>query len=244
MAYEVVKTIGTRQYLYRVQSERDAQTGKRRNRWTYLGRVGSRRDVAQPRAPRPNSRLRLLEAAERLLAGGDAEAVTVDAIAAAAGLAHGTFYRYFRDRSEALQELAVHIRSSRGIADDTLLRDDVGSIDAARAGMRRWIVDKLQFTREHRATVCAWYALMASDARLSAYREERRTATLARLRGHIEVLRQRGFADFADAAATAAILVALVDGVIQASVLEHDRLDDAGIAAAAEVVERALFARF
>jgi hypothetical protein len=37
--------------------------------------------------------------------------------------------------------------------------------------------------------------------------------------------------------------MALVDGIVRASVLERDSLDDAGIAAAADIVERALFAR-
>jgi TetR/AcrR family transcriptional repressor of nem operon len=242
MAYEVVKTIGSRQYRYRVQSERDPQTGKPRNRWTYLGRVTSEHDVATVRATRPNSRLRLLDAAAELLAAGDASAVTVDAIAAAAGVAHGTFYRYFRDRSDALEQLARHIRATRMSADDELLVDDVASLEAARAGARAWIVDRLRTARAKRPALSAWYALMASDARLSAYREERRAATEARLRAHITALNARGFMRVADPAATAAMLGALIDGIIRTALLEHDQLDDAGIAAAADIVERALFA--
>jgi len=187
--------------------------------------------------------LRLLEAAERLLEAGDASAVTVDAIAAAAGVAHGTFYRYFRDRSQALEELARHIRATRAIGDDRLLRDDVTSIDAARAGVRQWLFDKLRFCREHRASVRAWHALIASDARLAAYREERSEAILSRLREHIVLLNGLGFADVADPASTAAGLIALVDGIVRSSILERDRLDDAGIVAAADIVERALFVR-
>lgn len=243
MAYEVVKTIGTRQYRYRVKSERDPQTGKVRNRWTYLGRVAGDPDIAKVRAPRPNARLRLLEGAEALLAGGDAAAVTVDAIAAAAGVAHGTFYRYFRDRSDVLQELARHIRATRGIGDDWLLRDDAASVEAARAGMRRWVSDKLRYAREQRASFCAWQALIASDARLAAFRDERRETTLTRLREHVEFLNARGFAHVAQPAAMAASLIALIDGVCRALVLERDRLDDAGITATADIVERALFAR-
>jgi AcrR family transcriptional regulator len=247
MAYEVVKTIGTRQYLYRVQSERDPVSGKLRNRWKYLGRVAAGTDPAQGdaarvRPPRPNARLRLLEAAESLLAAGDASALTVDAIAARAGVAHGTFYRYFRDRSDALEALARHIRATRGIGDDRLLRDDVASLDAARAGVRGWLIDKLRGSRERRAAFCAWYALIASDARLAAYREERRESTLARLREHIAALNAAGFARVADPAATAAGLLALVEGIVRASVLERDALDDAGITAAADIAERALFA--
>jgi TetR/AcrR family transcriptional repressor of nem operon len=243
MAYEVVKTIGTRQYRYQVQSERDPGTGKTRNRWTYLGRVVSEPQPPAVRAPRPNARLRLLEAAETLMAGGDAAAVTVDAITAAAGVAHGTFYRYFRDRSSALEALARHMKEDRGIGDDRLLRADVESVAAARAGARAWVEDKLRTSRGLRRTIIAWYALMASDARLAAYREERREGALARLRDHLERLAERGFADIADAAATAAGIVALIDGITRTSILERDRLDDAAIAAVADIVERAIFAR-
>jgi AcrR family transcriptional regulator len=242
MAYEVVKTIGTRQYRYRVQSERDGATGKLRNRWTYLGRVASESAVAKTHAPRPNARMRLLEAAESLLAAGDASALTVDAIVSAAGVAHGTFYRYFRGRSEALEELARHIRATSGIDDDRLLLDDVASRVEARAGVRRWIVDKLRYARERRASLCAWHALMATDPRLTAYREERRGATFTRLRDHVEILNVHGFCRVADPASTAAGLLALYDGIVRASILERDRLDDAAIAAAADIAERALFA--
>lgn len=242
MAYEVVKTIGSRQYRYRVQSERDPQTGKSRNRWTYLGRVPGEPGVVKAREPRRNARLRLLEAAGALLAAGDASAVTVDAIASAAGVAHGTFYRYFPHRSAALEELARHMRSTAGLDDDDLLRDDVATRDEARAGVRRWVTDKLRFAREHRASVRAWHALIASDPRLAAYREERREATLARLHQHIERLSALGYARVGDAQATAAGLLALFDGIVRSSLLERDRLDDAGIFAAADIAERAIFA--
>lgn len=243
MAYEVVKTIGTRQYRYRVQSERDPATGKTRNRWTYLGRVASEPQPAAIRSPRPNARLRLLEAAETLMAAGDAAAVTVDAITAAAGVAHGTFYRYFRDRSAALEALARHMREERGIGDDRLLRSDVESVAAARAGVRAWVDDKLRTSRRLRRTIIAWYALMASDARLAAFREERREGALARFRDHLERLVECGFAEIPDTAATAAGIIALFDGITRTSILERDRLDDAAISAATDIVERAVFGR-
>ncbi len=143
MAYEVVKTIRGREYRYRVQSERDPHTGKSRNRWTYIGRVTGEPDVAKSRPARPNARLRLLAAAERLLEGGEASALSVDAIATEAGVAHGTFYRYFRDRSAVLEALARHLRETRSVGDDRELRDDVATRAAARAGVREWIAQRL-----------------------------------------------------------------------------------------------------
>jgi AcrR family transcriptional regulator len=241
MAYEVLKTIGGRQYRYRVESERDPQTHKVRNRWTYLGRVVGD-DVHAPRAARPNARLRLLQGCARLLSSGDPAAVTVSAIAAEAGVAHGTFYRYFRDRSGVLEALAGHLRETRGI-DDRQLRDDVDSLAAARSGVRSWVTEKLRYAREERASYCAWQALVASESRLAAYREERREMTLTRLREHIVALAARGWVDVADTAATAATLLALLDGTCRAAVLECDCLDEARITATADLAERALFAR-
>jgi hypothetical protein len=119
----------------------------------------------------------------------------------------------------------------------------VGFVDAARAGVRCWVVEKLRYAREHRVSLCAWYALIASDARLAAYREDRRAGTLGRLREHLGVLSARGFADVSDPASTAATLVALIEGVMRATILESDSLDDAGIAAAADIAERGIFAR-
>jgi hypothetical protein len=135
------------------------------------------------------------------------------------------------------------LRETGAIGDDRLLRDDVESRAAARAGLRGWIVEKLRSARERRALCRAWYALIASDARLAAYREERRAGTLGRLREHLGVLTARGFADVSDPAWTAAALVALVEGVMRATILESDSLDDAGIAAAADIAERGIFAR-
>jgi len=245
VAYEVIKTIGTRQYRYRVQSERDATTGKTRNRWTYLGRVASEPagDATSRPVRRSNARQRLIEAADRLFAVGDTGALTVDKIAAEAGVAHGTFYRYFRDRSDVLEALARHIKETGRAGDERQLDDRVTSIVAARAGVRRWVEERLQYARDQRASVRAWNTLVASDARLAAFREERRETVLTRVREHLDALRAKGLIAVADSGATAAAVIALVDGVIRASILERDRLDDAGIAAAADFVERALFAR-
>lgn len=241
MAYDVVKTIGGRQYRYRVQSERDAQTGKARNRWTYVGRVDGETTVAKARPPRANARLRLLEAAEALLATGDAAAVTVDAIAAHAGVAHGTFYRYFRDRSDVLRELALHMKTTRDIRNDQLLLDDVATVADARAGLRRWVTDKLRFARDHRAIFCAWQTLVASDPRLHAFRVERRMATERRLGEYLAALDEHGLGQVTDPAATAACLLALIDGIERVSLIERDRLDEPAITAAADIFDRAIF---
>src|ERR1700739_318471 len=99
MAYEVVKTIRGRKYRYVVESYRDVETGKVRNKWRYLGKAEGEQPPVR-RARRDDARVKLLDAAERLL---DREAwsdITVRHIAAEAGVAEATFYRYFQSRSD------------------------------------------------------------------------------------------------------------------------------------------------
>ncbi len=79
---------------------------------------------------------------------------------------------------------------------------------------------------------------------MAAYREERRESTLRRLREHLAVLTERGLADVVDPESTARILGALIEGIMRTMLLENDSLDDAGIRAAADVAERAVFARW
>ncbi len=78
MAYEVTKLVNGRPYRYRVRSERDPDTGKVRNRWTYLGR-GDATGPAPVAKPRPNARAALLDALERLLDRSDPADVTAAA---------------------------------------------------------------------------------------------------------------------------------------------------------------------
>jgi AcrR family transcriptional regulator len=241
MAYDVVKTINGREYRYRVASERDS-AGKRRNRWTYVGRVASERagGPSATRVPRGSTRLRLLAATQRLLSRSEAHEMTVDAIVTEAGLAHGTFYRYFKDRAALLEALAVHIRASRGSAEENL-RDDVATVDEARRGLRAWLTEKLWFAVERPEEIRTWFALMTSDPRLSAFREERRQATTQRMADHFAALAQRGLTRVSDPAAMAFALSAMLDGIFRQTIVDGQTLDDARIAAAADVVEHAIF---
>ncbi|HEV8022739.1 MAG TPA: TetR/AcrR family transcriptional regulator, partial [Candidatus Lustribacter sp.] len=111
MAYEVTKLVNGRPYRYQVRSERDPASGKLRNRWTYLGR-GDPGAKPGPAKPRPNARQALLDALERLLDRSDPGDVTAAAVSLEAGLAHGTFYRYFHNRVDAIRALADDLRET------------------------------------------------------------------------------------------------------------------------------------
>jgi AcrR family transcriptional regulator len=242
MAYTVAKTIHGRSYLYSVEGRRDSVTGKVRNRWTYLGRApaGAAEVVPPVRTPRGETRRRLIEATERLLERGDRAAVTPSTIATEAGVAHGTFYRHFRDRSAAFAALVDHLRATRGTTDDEL-RDDVASASEARLALRAWIAGKLRVVRDRPEFIRGFYRLVASDMKVAAYRDERRAQSLSRLRDYLTLLLARGFITIADPGATAHLLYALYDGIYRQSAFDDTTIDDAIVNAACDLVERTIF---
>src|ERR1700685_218467 len=107
MSYEVVKTIRGRDYRYMVESYRDPQTGKVRNRWRYLGK-GHGEAPPRRRARADETRAKLTRALEDLLEQTPWREVTAHDIAARAGVAPATLYRYFSSRENVLQGAAAH----------------------------------------------------------------------------------------------------------------------------------------
>ena len=86
------------------------------------GKPASLRTPAVPLAPPPNftmqarglskrerTRAQLIDATAELIAKGGADSATVIEITNTAGLASGTFYNYFNDRSEVIAETALRI---------------------------------------------------------------------------------------------------------------------------------------
>jgi AcrR family transcriptional regulator len=240
MAYEVTKTIAGRAYRYGVERVVDPASGKRRSRWTYLGRVTGAAPAAAPPRRRSDARPRLLDALERLLETRDFAAVTADAIATEARLAHGTFYRHFRDKRDALRAALERVREERGAAAEAL-RDDVATTAEARAALRAMVVRILSSPADHPALLAASYALAARDEELARERRARKAQGAAALARHFAALTARGLASVADPEATAAALLAMVDGLYRDAVLDRNALDAPRIAAAAAIFERAVF---
>jgi AcrR family transcriptional regulator len=239
MAYEVTKLVNGRPYRYRVRSERDEQSGKMRNRWTYLGRVAGA-GAPVPAKPRPNAREALLDALERLLERSEPSAITAAAVAAESGLAHGTFYRYFRNKIDAVHALADRLRSARAV-ELALLDDAPAGAPEARAALRAW-TDALLRTRTDRpGLVRVWYALAARDVEFQAAGRERRDAYRRRLAGWLHDLAARGIVRLADPEASAGVLFAMLDGIGREAVASGEPLDDAHIVVAVDLIERAVF---
>ena len=118
MAYEVTKIVKGHRYRYRVESVRDAGTGRSRARWTYLGRVGDD-DVVVPRRRSPNGNVdRIIGAIVKLLERRRIEHVTMTVIAREAGVAPGTIYRHFRSRREAILAAVQFVNYNNGNGGD------------------------------------------------------------------------------------------------------------------------------
>jgi AcrR family transcriptional regulator len=138
MAYEVLKTIGGHRYRYTVESYRDPDTGKVKNKWTYAGRAD---EGAQSRAARR--------------ASGDAK------------LSSATFYRHFKSRDDlvgfctqramndldkrlsALQDIAGNAKDER-LRLRSLAMDLVRSPSAPPALFRAWSVLSPEKVRRER----------------------------------------------------------------------------------------------
>lgn len=239
MAYEVTKLVNGRPYRYRVRSERDPVSGKTRNRWTYLGRGDTARGPAVAR-PRPNAREALLDALERLLDRSDPADVTAAEVSVEAGLAHGTFYRYFRNRVDAIRALAERLRSARA-AELGLIDESPSNVAAARAALRGWTGVLLRARTEHHGLVRALYALAASDPELRAALLERRDGYARRLTAWLGALAERGIIVLPAADATGAVLFAMLNGIGREAVAAGEALEERHVVAAIDLVERAVF---
>jgi AcrR family transcriptional regulator len=236
--------VGANAYRYRVENYRDPATGKVRGRWTYLGKAPVDGGVAPAPVPRrrsSDSRERLLAALGRLLERTDYREVTAGAVAAEAGLAHGTFYRSFKDVRDALRAAVEQVRD---VVDRVALTTGapLGSRDEERAKVRRWAATLLHAPVDQPGLLRAWHAVSESDPELAARRRRRREETAAGLSAYVEELNGAGLADVPHPAAVAGAVLSLLHGKVREAAAGEpcSAVDAQGVL---DVVDRALFGR-
>ena len=209
MAYEVIKRVSGRAYRYRVESFRDPETRRVRGRWTYLGRVDPSEAGLPERPPKPRSRDRLLDAVAKLLGEHDAEQLSAGLIAREAGVAYGTFYRYFTDRAHAVREALLRQGASLGDV-TTLFAALPGSREQERARVASWIREAAQTALNERGIVRAWHVYSNSDDAVLRARSEAVDNAVDVVAAYLEGLKVSGIARVSSARAAAYGLVALV----------------------------------
>lgn len=240
MAYEVIKTIKGRAYKYGVRRERDPQTGRVRNRWTYLGRVDERDTVRPKRERSSTSRDALLDAFARLLERSSLDDATADAIALEAGVAHGTFYRHFRNKADAMHALMDRTRGSLAFPDVTMAAEPA-SRDAVRASLRGYVDNVLHMKSQRPGLMRAWYAMAARDPEFAAERRERRETFASMFVAFIGEVQRRGFGGVTDPEGTARAVFALFDGIFRETVEGGRFPSRASLDAVCEMIDRAVF---
>jgi len=245
MAYEVTKLVNGRPYRYRVHAERDPATGKFRNRWTYLGRADSAGTsgpgpAPAPAKPRANAREALLDALERLLDRSDPAEVTAAAVSVEAGLAHGTFYRYFRNRLDAIHALTARLRAELAL-ELGLLDEPPADAASARAALRTWTRAMLLARMKHHGLVRTLYALAARDPDMRATLRARREVNERRLATWLSALAERRIAVVPEVESTAAVLFSMLDGIGRETVDAGEPLDEHRVDIAVGLVDRAVF---
>ncbi len=217
MAYEVTKHVAGRAYRYRVESYRDPEAGRVRSRWTYLGVVSpggvatapaKRRDLA----PAP-TRDRLIDAFETLTLTHAYRDVTAGAVAIQAGVAHGTFYRYFSDKRALL--LASLERVKREL--DRVRPDfdaPLGTREAERMRVRNWVFAIFALPQRHYGLVRAYREAIEADHTLQAAQEERKGLRIGSMAAYLERLHAAGLARVPRPASLATALTLLIDGAL------------------------------
>ena len=221
MAYEVIKRVSGRAYRYRVESFRDPETRRVRGRWTYLGRVDPA-DAGLPERPaKPSSRDRLLDAVARLLATGDAESLSAGSIAREAGVAYGTFYRYFTDRAHAVREALLRHGPSLGDVHDRF-GGPPGTREEERERLATWLRCVAADAQRERGVVRAWHVYSNSDEAVVKARREAVDAAVERVAGYLEALRNAGVTTISSTRFAAYALVALVIALGRDAAIEEN----------------------
>jgi AcrR family transcriptional regulator len=221
LAYEVIKRVSGRAYRYRVESFRDPETRRVRGRWTYLGRVDPA-DAGLPERPaKPSSRDRLLEAVARLLAAGDPESLSAGSIAREAGVAYGTFYRYFTDRGHAVREALL--RHGPSLSDvHARFGGPAANREAERERVATWLRETADDARRQRGVVRAWHVYSNADEAVVKARRQAVDAAVDRVTAYLDTLRAGGISSLSSSEFAAYALVALVVALGRDAALEEN----------------------
>ena len=204
-----------------------------------VGAPGVAPDPALPTTERGRRmRARLLAAAREVFErDGFLEARVTD-ISAAAGVAHGSFYTYFRSKTEIFRVLVAgtmdELYASLGAAGDAPSPDQRGRrrTDDAVARIDRANRRFVAMYRQNTALMALFEQVTTFDPEVRALRQAARRRMVGRVRHSIEELQSDGLvAADVDAEYSAHALVAMVNGLVHywlvlGADFDEDRLVD------------------
>jgi AcrR family transcriptional regulator len=156
-------------------------------------------DAARELRPRgEKTRQRLLDAGAAVLPARGYHDARVDDIVEAAGVSHGTFYRYFDNKDDFFRVLADGASARMIELLDTL------RADAEPAELRRWLREWFATYDTNGGVISTWQE-MRVDEEIASFSQQVAASVLARL---VHVLERR---DFGDPAVDAFALLALIE---------------------------------
>jgi AcrR family transcriptional regulator len=163
--------------------------------------------VEHARATGADRRDLLLDAAAALISEGEADNVTMEAVAERAGVSRPLVYKHFSNRRELLDEL--YRRESALLHEE--LASAVAAAETIEAKFRALIHGALAAQAARGAT---FLALRAAGSRTSSRRQTQRTRDRATLRHFASEAVDQLDLDPADARAAVAILLGAIDAVL------------------------------
>jgi AcrR family transcriptional regulator len=237
MAYEVVKEIRGHNYRYSVESFRDPQTGKVKNKWTYLGRAQDGAASPKRRASGDETRERILGAFLKLVERKKLRDVTPSAIAREAGITPATFYRHFHSRDDVV---AVCTERATKEQDKRLAELAAIAPSAAqeRARLRAFAIELVRRPSAPPALFRAWSALSPETVREARHRQR-----IKAFAAYIEELQRRAYIPRdAKTHRMAVALSMIVHMFTRRSMIENKLLSEEDYAVVGDVFERLVFA--
>ena len=155
----------------------------------------------RPLRPRgEKTRIRLLDAGAKVLPARGYHDARVDDIVEAAGVSHGTFYRYFANKDDFFRVLA------EGASTRMIDLIDRLPLDAGVDGLRTWLQEWFVAYAADGGVISTWQEMQTNEE-LAAFSQQVAASVFTRL---VRLLDQR---DFGDPVVDAVILLALVERV-------------------------------
>lgn len=174
-------------------------------------RAGRTSDTRRPRTYHHGDlRQALLSAAVELLRTGGPEALTLRAVARAAGVSHTAPYRHFRDRSALVAAVAADGFERLGVAISAAVARGRPGVDAFERGLTAYVA----FAHAHPAEYRVMFGPEVVAAGESAAEGTTGLHVFARLRDGITALQQRGVVGTGDPTLMAITAWATMHGLV------------------------------
>jgi AcrR family transcriptional regulator len=182
--------------------------------------------VLRPRGEQ--TRRRLLDAGAKVLPIRGYHDARVDDLVTAAGVSHGSFYRYFADKDDFFRALA---QEAGGQMVELLGRFPA---DGDPAELRPWLEEWFDSYRDNGGVITAWQEMQEAGSDLVEFSQQIAASIVT---GLVEMLDARGFGD---ALVDALILLALLERLPYRAFTLGYTTRDAAVEATATIVRQAL----